>query len=101
VDEFAPALEVLDGVFETLAAAGNVALDIQGVGVIADPKSAPMLLLDLEWGKGGSELQDPDDFAKAGAAARAIKEADLADIGADFKAEQDKFRDETTPKCAG
>ncbi len=97
VDDFAPALEVLDGVFETVAAAGNIALDIQGI--ISDPASAPMLLLDLVGGSGGRELEDADDYAKAAAAARALKEDDLAAIGSDFKAEEDKFKDETTPKC--
>ncbi len=97
VDEFAPALEVLDGVLATVATAGNVALDI--VGIIADPASAPMILLDLVGGKGGGELRSADDFSKAAAAARALKEDDLAAIGADFKVQQDKFRDRTTPKC--
>jgi hypothetical protein len=35
----------------------------------------------------------------AAAAAHEIKEADLAAIGGDLKAEDDKFKDTTTPDC--
>jgi glucan 1,3-beta-glucosidase len=98
VDEFAPALEVLDGVFATIAVAGNIALDIQGI--IADPTSAPMILLDLVGGRGGSTLREGKDFEKAAAAAKTLKDSDLSAIGADFKVKQTKFRDETAPKCA-
>ncbi len=58
-----------------------------------------MLLLDIIGGKNGNELKTDDDFAKAGAAARAIQDNDLAAIGADVKAEQVKLKVETTPKC--
>ncbi|CAK7568439.1 MAG: hypothetical protein SEPTF4163_006429 [Sporothrix epigloea] len=97
VDDILPALEVVGGAFAVVATAGNVALDIQGI--ISDPSSAPMILLDLVGGKSGSELTDGDDFAKVAAAARAVKENDLAAIGADFKAEVDKFNSITKPHC--
>ncbi len=98
VDDFVPALAVLDGVLETISVAGSVALDIQSI--IADPTSAPMLLLDLVGGGAGRELKSGDDFASAAAAARLVTEDDLSAMGAEFKAKQDKFKDETTPHCA-
>lgn len=97
VDEFTPALGVLDGVFETVSVAGNIALDIQGV--IANPASAPMLLLDIIGGRNGNELKTSDDFAKAGAAARALKDTDLDAIGTDVKTSQDKLKGQMKPKC--
>ncbi|GIJ86242.1 hypothetical protein Asppvi_005128 [Aspergillus pseudoviridinutans] len=94
LDELTPEVELLDGAFETVAAAGNVALGIQSI--VSDPSSAPMVLLDLIAGGG---LRDESDFTKAAAARRAVTEDDLESIGKDFKAEQDKFDGLTEPKC--
>ncbi|PYI01146.1 exo-1,3-beta-D-glucanase [Aspergillus sclerotiicarbonarius CBS 121057] len=94
LDDLTPELEVLDGAFETLATAGNVALGIQGI--IADPTSAPMDLLGMVAGGG---LKDDDDFATAAKAARSVSEDDLESIGKDFKAEKDSFDDNVEPSC--
>ncbi|KAJ5211430.1 exo-1-3-beta-D-glucanase [Penicillium cinerascens] len=94
LDDISPELEILDGVFETVAAAGNVALSIQSI--ISDPASAPMVLLDLVAGGG---LRDDENFAKAAAARRALTADDLESIGKDFKAEDDKFEDLTKITC--
>ncbi|PYH91880.1 hypothetical protein BO71DRAFT_442889 [Aspergillus ellipticus CBS 707.79] len=94
LDDLTPELEVLDGAFETVATTGNIALGIQSI--VSDPSSAPMVLLDLIAGGG---LRDDDDFAKAAAARRAVTEDDLASIGKDFKAEQDKFDGLIEAKC--
>lgn len=50
LDDITPELEILDGAFETVATAGNVALGIQSI--VSDPTLAPMVLLDLIAGCG-------------------------------------------------
>lgn len=94
LDDITPELDILDGVFETVAAAGNVALGIQSI--ISDPASAPMVLLDLVAGGG---LKNDEDFAQAAAARRALTEDDLESIGEDFKANDDEFEDLTKITC--
>lgn len=94
LDEIDPEVEILDGAFETVAAAGNVALGIESV--ISDPASAPMVFLDLI---AGGKLRGDEDFAKAAKARRALTAADLKSIGKDFKAEQDKFDALTKINC--
>ncbi|RAL02989.1 glycoside hydrolase family 55 protein [Aspergillus ibericus CBS 121593] len=95
LDDLTPALDVLDGAFETIATAGNVALGIQSI--VSDPASAPMDLLGMI---GGGGLRDEDDFAKAAKARRALTEDDLQSIGKDFKQEEDRFDEVTEPKCS-
>jgi glucan 1,3-beta-glucosidase len=84
LDELGPALEIADGAFEVVAAAGNVGLAIQGI--VADPASAPMEILSaITLGK----TKTTDDFADLAAAKRAISPDDLSNIGTDFKKSED------------
>lgn len=94
LDDISPELEILDGVFETVAAAGNVALSIQSIS--SDLASAPMILLGLVAGGG---LRNDEDFAKTAGAHRALKDVDLESIGKDFKADDEKFDDLTKITC--
>lgn len=87
IDEFTPELEALDGVFEIVAAAGNVALGIQSI--IADPSSAPMDILGILTAGG---FKDETDFASMAATRRGIDSDDLTKIGADFKKADDDFQ---------
>jgi glucan 1,3-beta-glucosidase len=80
LDDLTPAIEGLDGVLGSIAAAGNAASAIQGI--IADPSSAPMEILGALTAGG---VRDEEDFADMAAARRAISSDDLTKIGATFE----------------
>ncbi|RDW56893.1 pectin lyase fold factor [Coleophoma crateriformis] len=94
LDEFTPELEALDGVFETIATAGNVALGVQSI--VSNPASAPMDILGLLTGPG---VRTKDDFAKMGAARRGLSDQDVTDIGTDFEKADKDFQNTVKPSC--
>jgi hypothetical protein len=65
-DDLAPKLGVLDGVFNVISVAGNVALSIRMI--VADPSSAPMHILGVI--TGGTGVKSEEDFARVGSARR-------------------------------
>ena len=91
LDEIGPSLELADGAFEIIAAAGNIALAIQGI--VADPSSAPMEILSaLTLGK----LKSTEDYAALAAAKRAITEDELSDI---VRSSEDEMEATLTQTC--
>ncbi|RDW56742.1 pectin lyase fold factor [Coleophoma cylindrospora] len=94
LDDLAPELEALDGVFETIATVGNVALGVQSI--ISDPTSAPMEILGLLTGSG---VRTEEDFATMAAARRSLSDQDVTDIGANFKKADTEFQDTVKPSC--
>ena len=94
LDDIAPELEFLDGVFDTLSQVGNAALTIQGI--VADPASAPMDILGLLTGPG---VRTEEDFASMAATRRAMTEDEVTAIGEDFEKNDSEFQDIIAPSC--
>ncbi|PTB38652.1 hypothetical protein M441DRAFT_49043 [Trichoderma asperellum CBS 433.97] len=94
LDDITPELEVFDGIFSTVAAAGNVVLTIQAI--IADPTSAPMQLLGLLTAGG---TRDEGDSTKMASTRRGISEDDLGKIGSFYKEADDDFQDVIRQSC--
>lgn len=86
LEELGPALDIANGAFEIVAAAGNVGLAIQGI--VSGLTSAPMEILSaITLGK----TKKTEDFAGLAAAERAISADDLSKIGTDFKKSEDEL----------
>jgi hypothetical protein len=94
LDDLAPELEALDGVFNTISTIGNVGLGIESI--VSDPSSAPMALLGL---LAGGKLRSDKDFEAAAAARRALTDDDLEKIGSNFQETDSKFQDTIKPSC--
>lgn len=95
LDDIAPEVEALDGIFSTVAEAGNVALTIQAI--VSDPSSAPMELLGLLTAGG---TRDESDFAEMAATRRGISEDELGKIGSFYKDVDDDFQNTLTKSCS-
>ena len=95
LDDIAPEVEALDGVLNTVAALGNVALSIQAI--VADPISAPMELLGLLTAGG---TKDEEDFAKMAETRRGIPDDDLGKIGTFFQDTDHEFQDIIELPCS-
>ncbi|GAO17591.1 hypothetical protein UVI_02050750 [Ustilaginoidea virens] len=94
LNELAPEIAALDGVFAMLGAAGTFALGIKSI--VDDPLSAPMEILGfLTLGVGRSAK----DFAKVADARRGIKDGDLAKMGKTFKKHDDSLQNVIKRKC--
>lgn len=87
LDDLAPELEVLDGILNIVAAAGNVALSIQAI--VANPLSAPMEILGLLTAGG---FKGQKDFASMAATRRGIASDDLKKIGKLFEDTDAQFQ---------
>jgi hypothetical protein len=94
LDDLAPELEALDGVFNTISTIGNVGLGIESI--VSDPSSAPMALLGL---LAGGKLRSDKDFEAAAAARRALTDDDLEKIGSNFQETDSKFQNTIKPSC--
>jgi glucan 1,3-beta-glucosidase len=94
LDDLTPELEALDGVFQTVAAAGNVALGIQSI--VSNPASAPMEILGL---LGGAGVRTEDEFASMAAARRSLSEDDLESLGSDFEKSDTELQKSIRPSC--
>ncbi|UKZ82498.1 hypothetical protein TrVFT333_010287 [Trichoderma virens FT-333] len=94
LDDIAPELELIDGLYATVADVGNVALTIQSI--VSNPASAPMDILGLITGAGG---RDRDEIADIADKRRALSDTELSDIGNDFKEKNDEFQEVIAPTC--
>ncbi|UKZ56764.1 hypothetical protein TrVGV298_010605 [Trichoderma virens] len=94
LDDIAPELELIDGLYATVADVGNVALTIQSI--VSNPASAPMDILGLITGAGG---RDRDEIADIADKRRALSDTELSDIGNDFKEKDDEFQEVIAPTC--
>lgn len=94
LDDLAPELEALDGVFNTISTIGNLGLGIESI--VSDPSSAPMALLGL---LAGGKLRSDKDFEAAAAARRSLTDDDLENIGSKFQETDSKFQNTIKPSC--
>jgi len=95
LDDLAPELGVLDGIFNVVSVAGNLALSIQAI--VADPTSAPMEILGAL--AGGTGLRSEDDFARVSATRRGISTDELQKISSGFATTDAKFQKVIKEQC--
>lgn len=94
LDDIAPELGVLNGVFSVVAVAGDVSLGIQQI--VSDPSSAPMAILGAISGAG---VRSENDFAKIGSARRGLGGDELKKIGNSFADADAKFQNVIKHEC--
>lgn len=95
LDDIAPELEIADGIFNIISAAGSAGLAIQQI--VADPKSAPMDIL----GAIGSAacIRTEKDFGDFAATRRGISVDELKKISTSFETHGADFQSTIKHSC--